>query len=45
MKISAAEALSSLIKNPTKDEILPYVLDKSIVPKIAEAVKKAYREL
>ena len=44
MKLSAAETLASIIKNPTKDEILPYVLDKSIVPKIAEAVKMAYRE-
>lgn len=44
MKLSAAETLASIIKNPTKDEILPYVLDKSIVPKIAEAVKTAYRE-
>lgn len=44
MKLSAAKALASIIKNPTRDEIIPYTLDKSIVPKIAEAVKMAYRE-
>lgn len=44
MKLAAAEALAESIENPSKEEILPYSLDKSIVPKIAEAVKKAYRE-
>jgi len=44
MKLAAAEALASSIENPTTDEILPYSLDKSVVPKIAEAVKGAYRE-
>jgi len=44
MKLAAAEALAGAIENPTIDEILPYSLDKSVVPKIAEAVKKAYRE-
>ena len=42
MKLAAAEALANSIENPTADEILPYSLDKSVVPKIAEAVKNAY---
>ncbi|MEM4363704.1 MAG: NADP-dependent malic enzyme [Candidatus Diapherotrites archaeon] len=40
MKMAAAEALANSI-NPTKDRILPSPLDKSVVKKIAEAVKKA----
>jgi malate dehydrogenase (oxaloacetate-decarboxylating) len=44
MKLSAAHALASTIENPTQNEILPYVLDKSIVPRIAEAVKNSYKE-
>ncbi len=44
MKLAAAEALAEAIENPTVDEILPYSLDKSVVPKIAEAVKSAYRD-
>ena len=44
MKLAAAEALANSIENPTVDEILPYSLDKSVVPRIAEAVKGAYRE-
>ena len=44
MKLAAANALANSIENPTVDEILPYSLDKSVVPKIAEAVKSAYRD-
>jgi len=44
MKLAAAEALANSIENPTVDEILPYSLDKSVVPKIAEAVKEAYNQ-
>ena len=44
MKLAAAEALASSIENPTTDEIIPYSLDKTVVPKIAEAVKGAYQE-
>ena len=40
MKIAAAHALANCI-NPTKDNILPYTLDKQVVPKVAEAVRKA----
>jgi len=42
MKIAAAEALASIIKKPTEECILPYALDKSVVPKVAEAVKNAW---
>ncbi len=41
MKIAAAEALAGVVK-PSPEKILPSPLDKSIVPKIAEAVKKAW---
>lgn len=40
MKLAAAKALASCVE-PKKDMILPSPLDKSVVPKIAEAVKKA----
>src|SRR3989344_6095310 len=40
MKIAAAHALANCVK-PTKDNILPYTLDKDVVLKVAEAVKKA----
>ena len=40
MKISAAHAIASCVA-PTKDNILPYTLDKQVVPKVAEAVRKA----
>ncbi len=42
MKIAAAEALASVIENPTPEEILPYATNKDIVPKIAKAVKEAW---
>ena len=40
MKIAAAHALSNCI-NPSKDNILPYTLDKKVALKVAEAVKMA----
>ena len=40
MKLAAAEALAATVPNPTRDAILPYALDKSVVPAIAEAVKQ-----
>jgi malate dehydrogenase (oxaloacetate-decarboxylating) len=40
MKIAAAHALANCIE-PKRDNILPYTLDKNVVPKVAEAVKKA----
>jgi len=41
MKIAAAEALAELIE-PRVDKILPEALDKSVVLKVANAVKRAY---
>ncbi|MBI3027089.1 NADP-dependent malic enzyme [Candidatus Woesearchaeota archaeon] len=40
MKIAAANALANCIA-PTRERILPYTLDKEVVPKVAEAVKMA----
>ena len=40
MKIAAAHAIASCI-NPKKGEVLPYTLDKQVVPNVAEAVRKA----
>jgi len=40
MKIAAAHAIAGCVK-PTKDNILPYTLDRQVVPKVAEAVRKA----
>jgi len=39
MKIAAANALASCVE-PTKDKILPSTLDKNVVIKVAEAVRK-----
>ncbi|MDA1196616.1 MAG: NAD-dependent malic enzyme [Nanoarchaeota archaeon] len=41
MKIAAAHALAATIKKPTKNHILPNVLDKKIAKKVAKAVKNA----
>ncbi|MBI5803260.1 NADP-dependent malic enzyme [Candidatus Pacearchaeota archaeon] len=43
MKVAAAEALANLVI-AKEDKILPSPLDKSVVPAIAEAVKKAWLE-
>lgn len=40
MKIAAVHAIVSCIKNPTKDKILPSVLDKKVHKKVAAAVKQ-----
>ena len=41
MRMAAIRALSSYVKHPTRDQLLPPVLDKNAVGVIAEAVKKA----
>jgi len=41
MKTIAAESLAGLIKNPTAEKLLPSILDKEVVPAIANAVKEA----
>jgi len=43
MKIAAAHALASCVE-PTKDNILPYTLDKEVVLKVAEAVGRVAKE-
>ncbi|MFH1063666.1 MAG: malic enzyme-like NAD(P)-binding protein [Candidatus Woesearchaeota archaeon] len=43
MKIAAAEALASLVKNPTPDKIMPSPFDKGVAEAVAEAVKAAAR--
>ena len=40
MKISAAKTLAGLIKNPTREKILPTLNDPRIVPAIARAIRK-----
>ncbi len=37
-KIAAAETIANLVENPSEDEIIPYVLDKRLVPAIARAI-------
>lgn len=39
MKIRAAEAIASYIKDPTPDEILPNPLDKGVAEVVCEAMK------
>lgn len=39
MKLAAAYAIANHVKNPTKDNILPSPLDKSVADAVAEAVK------
>lgn len=43
MKLAAAHALAGLVDSPTKDNILPYALDKSVVPTISTAVQNAWK--
>lgn len=38
-KIRVAEVIASLISNPTKDEIIPSVLDERLVPSISKVFK------
>jgi len=40
MKLNAAKAIASLVKNPSYDCFIPSVFDKKIVEKVAEAVKR-----
>ena len=41
MKIAASYALSSYVKEPAVNNIIPSVLDKAVAKAVAEAVKKA----
>lgn len=38
-KIAAAEAIAGLVKKPTTNNIIPYVLDKKVVPAVAKVIK------
>jgi len=40
MKLAAAKALASCVKNPTKEKFIASPLDKKVVKKISEAVEK-----
>lgn len=39
LKVTVAEAIASLIENPTSEEIIPSIFDKRVVSKISEAIK------
>ena len=41
MEMSAAKTLAGLVKNPSREKILPSLTDLRIVPAIARAVKKS----
>ena len=43
MKLSAAEALASLISNPTPDKIIPDPFDKRVVEAVSKAVKLSFK--
>lgn len=38
-KISTAEAIASLVDNPTADEVIPSVFDERLVPTIADVIR------
>lgn len=40
IKITVAEAIASLIENPTAENIIPSIFDERVVPTIASAIKK-----
>jgi malate dehydrogenase (oxaloacetate-decarboxylating) len=44
MKIGAAFALAATVANPTREQILPSPLDKSVAKSIAKRVAEIYRE-
>lgn len=41
MKIAAARALAACVERPERERVLPDPLDKSVVPRVAEAVRGA----
>ena len=44
MKIAAAYAIADCVMQPNKEYIIPKSLNKEIATKVAEAVKKAYKD-
>lgn len=45
MKLAAANALADSVETPAKDHILPNALDRSVGPRVAKAVAKAWHDL
>ena len=43
MKVAAADAIASLLTEPTPDEIILYALNTDVVPAVARAVEEAWR--
>ena len=43
MKIAAGKSIAELVDEPTPDEIIPYALNTSVVPAVADAVAQAWR--
>jgi malate dehydrogenase (oxaloacetate-decarboxylating) len=44
MKLAAAQALADSVENPTRELILPNALDRSVGPRVAKAVAKAWTD-
>ncbi|HXH60614.1 MAG TPA: malic enzyme-like NAD(P)-binding protein, partial [Fimbriimonadaceae bacterium] len=44
MKIVAAHALSACVESPTAEQVLPNPLDKSVAPRVAQAVADGWHE-
>ena len=38
-KLAAAEAIASLVENPSRDEVIPSVFDERLVPTIANVIR------
>lgn len=43
MKLAAAKTLASMVKNPTPHKIIPGVFDRDVAKRVAESVKRAYK--
>ncbi|MBM4404748.1 MAG: NADP-dependent malic enzyme [Chloroflexi bacterium] len=43
MKVEAAKALAALVKRPTPEKVIPWALDKTVVPAVAQAVRDAWK--
>jgi malate dehydrogenase (oxaloacetate-decarboxylating) len=44
MKLAAAYAIAECVENPTRDRIIPCILDLTVADKVAVAVSKAWKE-
>ena len=44
MKIAAARALASLVEKPTPERIIPWALDRKVVPAVAKATFDAWQQ-